>query len=169
MALKDNPPTAADPVALVLRAVASLMLERPQDALKDLGSPVVGNQFDAPLWRAWAYSRLMRWADASEGFRDLDAHIAHLPTGLQQKLLRQAVRVAIAVGDVTSATARRCHEYEVVGIPPELLPIMTLYNGKIAERLGHMQDALQDYQIAADSSDRLAAAQGRLRDIELQS
>ncbi len=167
VALKDNPPTAADPVALVLRAVASLMLERPQDAIKDLSSPVVGNQFDAPLWRAWAYSRLMRWADASDGFRDLDAQIAHLPIGLQQRLLRQAVRVAIAVGDVTGAIAAM-HQFEVVGVPPELQPIMMVYNGKLAERLGHLQDALQDYQLAADSSDRLASAQGTLREIELQ-
>jgi tetratricopeptide (TPR) repeat protein len=168
VALKDNPPTAADPVALVLRAVADLMLERPQEALKDLGSPVVGNQFDAPLWRAWAYSRLSRWADASDGFRDLDARIAHLPIGLQQRLLRQAVRVAIAVGDITGATGAM-HEFEVIGVPPELLPIMTVYNGKLAERLGHLQDALQDYRIAADSSDRLAAAQGTLRRIALES
>ena len=49
VALKDNPPSAGDPIPLVLRAVADLMLERPQEALKDLGNPIVGNQFDAPL------------------------------------------------------------------------------------------------------------------------
>ena len=168
VALRDNPPTAADPVALVLRAVASLMLERPQDALKDLSIPAVGNQFDASLWRAWADSRLMRWAEASEGFRDLDARLPHLPLALQQRLLRQAVRVAIATGDVSGASGAM-HEFEVIGVPPELQPIMTVYNGKLAERLGHLQDALEDYQIAADSSDRLAAAQGRLRDIALQT
>src|SRR5262249_40781015 len=43
VALKDNPVTADNPVPLVLRAIASLMLGRGQDALKDLGNPLIGN------------------------------------------------------------------------------------------------------------------------------
>src|SRR6202043_2053625 len=67
VALKDNPPSAADPIPLVLRAVANIMLERPQEALKDLANPIVGNQFDAPLWRAWAYAGLRQWGARNQG------------------------------------------------------------------------------------------------------
>jgi tetratricopeptide (TPR) repeat protein len=168
VALKDNPPSAADPIPLVLRAVANLMLERPQEALKDLANPIVGNQFDAPLWRAWAYARLSRWADANEGFRDVDSRIARLPVELQRKVLREIIRVAIEIGDVTGAI-NAMHEFEILGVPQELEPIMSVYNGEVAERLGHIQDALQSYQSAADSSDRRAAAQGQLRGIRLQN
>ena len=168
VALKDNPPSAGDPIPLVLRAVADLMLGRPQEALKDLGNPIVGNQFDAPLWRAWAYSRLGKWADASDGFRDIDSRIARLPVELQRKVLREVIRVAIEVGDVTGAVDAM-HEFEVLGVPPELEPALSVYNGEVAERLGRMQDALHSYQFAAASRDRRASAQGQLLEIKLES
>ena len=167
VALKDNPPTAGEPIPLVLRAVADLMLERPQEALKDLANPIVGNQFDAPLWRGWAYSRLGRWPDAREDFRDVDSRIARLPVELQRKVLREAVRVAIAVGDITGAVDVM-HEFEILGVPPELEPAMSVYSGEVAERLGHIQDALRSYRSAADSADRRASAQGQLREIKLE-
>ncbi len=168
VALKDSPPSAGEPIPLVLRAVADLMLERPQEALKDLANPIVGNQFDAPLWRGWAYSRLGRWADASEGFRDADSRIARLPVELQRTLLLQVMQVALAVGDVTGAVDVK-HEFEVVGVPPELEPAVSVYGGEIDEQLGHIQDALRSYRSAADSADRHASAQGQLREIKLES
>jgi tetratricopeptide (TPR) repeat protein len=168
VALKDNPPNAGDPIPLVLRAVANLMLERPQEALKDLANPIVGSQFDAPLWRAWAYSSLSRWADANEGFRDIDSRIARLPIELQRKVLREVIRVAIEVGDVAGAV-NAMHEFEVLGIPRDLEPTMSVYNGKLAERLGRIQDALHSYQLAIESSDRRASAQGTLREIKLEN
>jgi tetratricopeptide (TPR) repeat protein len=168
VALKDNPPSAADPIPLVLRAIANIMLERPQEALKDLANPIVGNQFDAPLWRAWAYAGLGRWADANEGFRDVDSRIARLPVELQRKVLQEIIRVAIEVGDVTGAV-NAMHEFEILGVPRALEPTMSVYNGEVAERRGRIQDALQSYQFAADSSDRRAAAQGWLREIKLQN
>jgi tetratricopeptide (TPR) repeat protein len=168
VALKDNPPGAGDPIPLVLRAVANLMLERPQEALKDLANPIVGSQFDAPLWRAWAYSRLSRWADANEGFRDIDSRIARLPIELQRKVLREVIRVAIEVGDVAGGV-NAMHEFEVLGVPRELEATMSIYNGKLAERLGRIQDALHSYQLAIESSDRQASAQGTLREINLEN
>ncbi len=168
VALKDNPPSAGDPIPLVMRAVADLMLERPQEALKDLGNPIVGNQFDAPLWRAWAYSRLGRWADASDGFRDINSRIARLPVELQRKVLREVIHVAIEVGDVTGAV-NALHEFEILGAPPELEATLSVYNGVVAERLGRIQDALQSYRSAAESRDRRASAQGQLREIKLES
>jgi tetratricopeptide (TPR) repeat protein len=168
VAIKDNPPSAADPIPLVLRAVANVMMERPQEALKDLANPIVGNQFDAPLWRAWAYSRLGRWAEAEEGFRDVDARIAGLPAELQRRVLRENVRVALGIGDVAGAV-NAMHEFEILGVPREWEPIVAVYNGKVAEQLGRAKDALQSYQLAADSSDRRAAAQGQLSAIKLKN
>src|SRR3984957_7833201 len=145
LALKDNPPSAADPIPLVLRAVANLMLGRPQEALKDLANPIVGNQFDAPLWRAWAYARLSRWADANEGFRDVDSRVARLPVELQRKVLGDIIRVAIEVGDLAGAV-NVLHEFETLGVPPGLEPAMSVYDGEVAERLRRLPDALHSYQ-----------------------
>ena len=65
-AIADERPTAEDPAPLVLRAVANIMLGRVEDAQKDLANPVVGNQNDAPLWRALALARQGKWPEARE-------------------------------------------------------------------------------------------------------
>jgi len=45
---------ADDVTGSVLTAVANVMLGRPAEALKELSKPRVGNQLDAPVWRAVA-------------------------------------------------------------------------------------------------------------------
>jgi tetratricopeptide (TPR) repeat protein len=167
VALKDNSPNAAEPMPLVLRALANIMLARPQDALKDLTSPVVGNLYAAQLWRAMAYARLGRWNEAHEGFHDLDATIPGLPPELQQAVMQEVIRTDIEVGDVTGAVDGM-HQFELLGVPRELEPEMAVLGGELAEHLGRAGDALQSYRAAADSWDRRASAEGELREISLQ-
>ena len=52
VAVAENPPTPNDSTSVVLRAIANIMIGRADAALKDLSNPFVGNQHDAPLWRA---------------------------------------------------------------------------------------------------------------------
>ena len=52
--------------------VASLMLGRIEDAQKDLANPVVGNQNDAQLWRALAFARQGKLAQARDAFRSVE-------------------------------------------------------------------------------------------------
>jgi tetratricopeptide (TPR) repeat protein len=167
VALKDNPPNAAEPMPLVLRAVANILLDRPQEALKDLANPVVGNLYAAQLWRAMAYAQLGRWNDAHEGFQDLDSTIPGLPVELQQAVMQEMIRANIEVGDITGAVDGM-HQFEVLGVPRELEPELAVLGGEVAERLGRVGDALQSYRAAADSWDRRASAQGELREINLQ-
>src|SRR5690606_9481498 len=61
VAMADDRSTAEDGAALVLRAVANIMLNRPDEALRDLNNSVVGDNHDAPLWRAFAYARQGKW------------------------------------------------------------------------------------------------------------
>ena len=56
----------------------------------------------------------------------------------------------------------------MIGVPRELEPTMAVLTGRLAEGLGRIEDALRAYRAAADSWDRPAAAQGRLREILLQ-
>jgi tetratricopeptide (TPR) repeat protein len=167
IALLDSPATPEDPTALVLRAIANIMMGRLDPALRDLGHPLVGNQHDAPLWRALIYARQGRWNDAREGFRAVGAAVGTLPIDMQRMMLKDMVRAAIEVGDITGAVTQM-HEIEAVGIPRELQPSLSLLTGRIAEGLGRIEDALHAYQAAADSWDRPAAAQGRLRELVLQ-
>jgi len=167
VAIADHPPTAEDPTALVLRAIANIMLRRPEQALKDLANPSVGNQHDAPLWRALAYARQGRWSDAREGFRNVGMAMGTLPIELQRLIIKDMLRASLEVGDLTGAL-NELHEFETVGVPRELKPALSVLTGRVVEALGRIEDALRAYQAAADSWDRPVAAQGRLRELLLR-
>src|SRR5581483_11025728 len=90
-----------------------------------------------------------------------------LPLELQRMVLQEMTRAALEVGDVTGAV-NELHEFDVVGVPRELEPPIAVLTGRLAEALGNTGEALRAYQTAADSWDRPAAAQGRLRGIVLR-
>ena len=132
-------------------------------------SPIrsVGNQHDAPLWRALAYARQSKWSDAREGFRSVGMAMGTLPIELQRVIIKDMLRASLEVGDVTGAL-KELHELETVGVPRELEPTLSVLTGRVAEALGRIEDALRAYQAAADSWDRPIAAQGRLRELLLR-
>ena len=153
--------------ALVLRAIAEVMMTRPDDALKDLDEPGVGDQHDAPLWRALAYAREGRWAKARDTFKTMAAAIATLPVELQRVALKDEMRSAIEVGDFDGAS-NDLNDFETIGIPHAMEPALAVLMGRLAEGLGRKEDALAAYRTAADSWDRPAAAQGQLRETVLR-
>jgi tetratricopeptide (TPR) repeat protein len=166
-AIADERPTAEDPSPIVLRAVANIMLGRLEAAQKDLTNPAVGNQNDAPLWRALAFARQAKWPEAVDTFRNVEGALGALPLELQRIALKEAMRAAIEVGDFTSAV-RRLNDFKIIGQSPEVEPAVSVLTGRLAEAVGRSHDALAAYRFAAASSDRPAAAQGRLREIALR-
>ena len=168
VAIADDRSTSENPNALVLRAIANIMLNRIEPALKDLTSPRVGNQNDAQLWRALAYARLGKWGEARDGFRHVDGAIAALPLELQRLALTESLRAAIEVGDLATAT-NRLNDFETVGVPPDLEPLVSLLTGRLAEALGRSKDALASYRYAVESRNQPAAAEGKLREIVLRN
>ena len=167
VALASSSSSADDPTALVLHAVACIMAGRPELALKDLAHPTVGNQHDAPLWRSLAFARLSKWAEAREGFRNVEAAMGTLPIEMQRTMMKEMIRAFLEVGDFTGAVSQM-HEFETIGIPRELEPAMSVLAGRMAEGLGRPQDALRAYAASIDSLDRPSAAQAELRDIVLR-
>ena len=167
VAISDERPTAEDASGLVLRAIANIMLGRTEAALKDLSTPIVGNQNDAPMWRALALARQGKWSEAREGFRNVDAVMSTLPLELQRLALKEAVRASIEVRDFSGA-ASRLNEFETLGVPKDLEPTMAVLTGRLAEGLGRSEDALTAYRSAAESPDRPSAARGRLHEIVLR-
>jgi len=156
-----------DVTGSVLESVASLMLARPDDALKQLSDPHIGNQLDAPIWRAIAYADLGKWPEARAAFKDVDNAIAALPIELQRMALRKALRTAIEVRDFSGAD-RILNELTTLGVPAEMKPEIDVLVGRLKEALGRNAEALASYRAAAASADRRAAAQGRLREILLR-
>ncbi len=166
VALADKKGTE-DVTGSVLKAVAEVMLERPGDALKELASPQVGNQLDAPIWRAIAYARQGKWAEANAGFKNVSSAISALPIELQRMALHDELRTAIEVHDFSGAD-RIVNALYTIGVPPAQEPSIAVLVGRLNEALGRSGDALTSYRAAAKSHDRRAAAQGRLREIALR-
>jgi len=152
----------------VLTAVANVMLDRPDEALKELSKPQVGNQHDAPIWRAIALARQGRWVDARDIFKTVSAAIGALPIELQRMAMKEALRSSIELRDFNGAT-RVVNDFETVGVTADLEPTINVLLGRLYEGLGRNEDALSSYRSAAISNDRRAAAQGRLREIVLAS
>src|SRR5262249_22337279 len=130
-------------------------------------NPRIGNQHDAQLWRAVAYTQQGKWAEAREAFRNIDAAVGGLPIELQRYVLKDAVRASIEAHDFAGA-ATELNDFDQVGIPADAKPSVEVLSGKLAEALGRNSDALDAYRTAAESRNRPAAAQGHLREIVLR-
>ena len=77
------------------------------------------------------------------------------------------MRASIEVKDYSGA-AKRSSDLDVVGVSSELKPAISVLRGRLAEALGHDKDALDQYKIAVESSDRAAAAEAKLFEIVLR-
>lgn len=153
--------------ALIMHAIASILIGRPAQGLKDLANPVIGNSHDSQLWKALAYARQGKWADAREKFKNVEFAIASLPLDIQRIVTMDAMRASLEVKDYAGASKRRS-ELEVVGVSPEAAPGFAVLRGRLAEALGHDKDALDDYRFAAASADRPAAAEAKQLEVALR-
>jgi tetratricopeptide (TPR) repeat protein len=153
--------------ALIMHAIASILIGRPAQGLKDLNNPVIGNSHDSQLWKALAYARQGKWADAREKFKNVEFAIASLPLEIQRIVTMDAMRASLEVKDYAGASKRRS-ELEVVGVPPDVQPSFAVLRGRLAEALGHDKDALDDYRFAVASNDRQAAAEARQLEVALR-
>src|SRR4029078_8170982 len=140
-------PTAEEPAPLVLRAVANIMLGRAEAAQKDLANPAVGNQNDAPLWRALALARRGKWPEARDAFRGVEGALGALPLELQRLALKDALRAYIEVGDLAGA-ANRLNDFKTIGLPPDIEAAVSVLAGRLAEGRGRKQEALAAYRFA---------------------
>jgi tetratricopeptide (TPR) repeat protein len=153
--------------ALIMHAIASILIGRPAQGLKDLANPAIGNSHDSQLWKALAYARQGKWADAREKFKNVEFAIASLPLDIQRVVTMDAMRASLEVKDYAGASKRRS-ELEVIGVPPEAAPSFAVLRGRLAEALGHDKDALDDYNFAVGSTDRPAAAEAKQLEVALR-
>ena len=167
LAISDMKPGEESAAAMVIHAVASALINRPEQTFKDIAQPVLGPGYDAELWKAFAYSKQGKWVEARERFKNAEFTLAALPPDLQRVGLMMALRASLEVKDYAGASARGS-ELEVVGIPPDLKPSATLLSGWLDEALGREKDALSKYAEVTGSVDRPSAAEAKLREIVLR-
>jgi tetratricopeptide (TPR) repeat protein len=167
LALADAKPGLEDPVALIVHSVASSLTGLPERGLKDLINPAIGTNFDSQLWKALAYARMGKWAEAREKLKNVEFAITSLPIDLQRIVIADAMRASIEVRDYSGA-AKRSSDLDVIGLPTEMKPAISVLRGRLAEALGRDKDALDEYKNAIESPDRAAAAEARLLEIALR-
>ncbi|MDA9408712.1 tetratricopeptide repeat protein [Bradyrhizobium sp. CCBAU 45384] len=163
----SDPLNKEESSALIIHAIASILIGRTTQGLKDLANPVIGNSHDSQLWKALAYARQGKWADAREKFKNVEFAIASLPLDIQRIVTMDAMRASLEVKDYAGASKRR-GEIEVVGVPPEAAPGFAVLRGRLAEAVGHDKDALDDYKFAVASADRQAAAEAKQLEVALR-
>jgi tetratricopeptide (TPR) repeat protein len=157
--LADASAKAEESVVHMVHAIACIVIGRPEQGLKDLASPAIGDNYDSQLWKGLA--------DAREKFKNVDFAIASLPLELQTIVTLEAMRASLEVRDYAGA-ARRRSELDVIGVAAATKPAVAVLRGRLAEALGHDQDALDDYKFAVNSSDRAAAAEAKLLEVTLR-
>ncbi len=107
LALADAKPGTEDPAALIVHAVASILMGRPERALKDLANPAIGTNYNSQLWKAMANARLGKWAEAREKFKSVEFAITSLPIELQRIVVVDELRSSLEVRDYPGA-AKAC-------------------------------------------------------------
>jgi hypothetical protein len=167
LALADAKPGTEDPIVLIVHSVAASLMNKPALALKDLANPAIGANYNSQLWKALAYAKQHKWAAAREAFKNAEFAVTTLPLELQRAMMMEAMRAALEVKDLAGAAARS-DDLDAIGIPATLTPDITLLRGRLAEGLGRDRDALAAYRAAASSPNRMAAAEGELREIMLR-
>jgi tetratricopeptide (TPR) repeat protein len=167
LAIVDASVDAQDPVVLVVHSVASTLMGRPDLGLRDLANSVVGNNYDSQLWKALAYARQGKWAEAREKFKNVEFAITLLPIEMQRIVIADAMRASLEVKDYSGAD-KRSSDLEVIGLPREMKPAVAVLRGRLAEALGHDKEALAQYKIAVDSPDRASAAKAKVLEIALK-
>jgi tetratricopeptide (TPR) repeat protein len=165
--LADASPKLDESAVRMVHAIASILMDRPEEGLKDLTSSVIGDNYDSQLWKGLAYARQGKWADAREKFKNVDFAIAALPLQLQTVVTLEAMRASLEVKDYAGA-ARRRSELDVIGVPAQTKPALSVLRGRLAAALGHDKDALDEYKFAVNSADRAAAAEAKLLEVTLR-
>src|SRR6202012_5397537 len=135
--------------------------------LKDLANPAIGTNYDSLLWKALAYARMGKWADAREKFKNVEFAITALPIDLQRVVRADAMRASLEVKDY-SGDSKRSSDLEIIGLPSGMKPAVAVLRGRLAEALGHDKDALDQYEAAVESDDRPAATEAKLLEIALK-
>ncbi len=151
----------------LLHGLAELSMHRPAKALSDLNSPVLAKSPQAALLRAAALSELTRWAEARDQFNAGRNAIATLPIEVQRLVLASGMRIMVSASDFGAASDIR-GQLDLVGIPADLKPTVTLFSARLALGLGRSDQAAADYAELAAGPESPVMAEARLRLVEMR-
>ena len=132
-----------------MHSVASSLMGRPEAALKDLANPVIGTNFE---FTNVASAGLGPFGQVAGGAGEIQEHRVRRHLTADRYASHPAGgrdQASLEVKDYSGA-AQRSSDLDVVGVPNEMKPSVSVLRGRLAEALGHDKDALDDYKKATD-------------------
>ena len=140
LALSDTKPGSEDPAVLMVHAVASILIGRPEQGAEGPRQSRDRHQlrFAAVEGAGLRASGQMGGSAREIQERRIRHHLAADRAAAHRDA--EAMRASLEVRDYSGA-ARRRSDLEVIGIPAEMKPAMAVLRGRLAEALGHDKDA----------------------------
>ncbi|MDO8534831.1 MAG: hypothetical protein Q7S17_08850 [Xanthobacteraceae bacterium] len=156
------------PLYDLLHGIAELKLGRAAEALTDLTRPPLAGVSEALLMRTIALAGLSRWGDVRDALRTGANALPNLPIDYQRLVLLSGIRAAVELRDFIEAS-RLIYDIEAIEIPDQLKPAFAVLAGRVADGVGRFEQAKELYETAALADSGPAAAEARLRSVEMRS
>ncbi len=134
-----------DPGFFALRGVANYLAGRYSEAVRDLSSTLLKDDFDAKLWRAAAHWEQGNYADARRGFVDSGNAMYNYPDNWVTHFHVAAADSAIQLGDIENAEhhVTAAIQMDVTG---DAEAELSLIRSRLSEAAGDTAAALSFYE-----------------------
>lgn len=164
---EGDPNAARDPIFRAVRGAALLLAGRSAEAVAELSQGELDRYADVALWRGAALAAERRWEDANRQFAAAAAGLQTIPEKLREGLLLAWAKTALEANDLAKAEAALGMARELPG-SPALDAQLALLAGRLAERQGEPDVALEQYAAAAASEYRPVRGRAELAAVELK-
>ena len=158
---KDDPQLGGTKSLLLLRGIAYALANDAQNAAKTLNEPSLQLEAEALLWRAYLDAKAKRWTPALVGFRQSLDVLERYPDRLRAQFVPLIIDAALEARDFSFA-AQQLDLLERFDGSDRDPALVALYRGRIAEETGRIDDAMTNYGLAKNTSNREIEAKARL-------
>lgn len=165
VARADSAEVDRNPDVHLMRGAALIILRRFDEAVRELSNPLLSGRPEAALWRMVAEAGRGNIAQARQAWIEGEPVLAAMPKDLQQAFRQTVVEMALAGRDYATAMAQ-LDALDALG--PGDKARRDLLRGQIAQGTGKDSIALDAYQKATEGKDPIAAADARLRIVQLR-
>jgi len=162
-----DPDIEKDPVFNASRAVANLLMGRPEAADKDLAVHGLSQDRHAEIWRSLMEAQKGNWRQALRHFVIAEPELRHYPHEVQAVVRMAAAKAALNVKNLPVA------EFNVailkrLKLSAPLEATVSLLEGRLLQALGRDEKAMALYVKALESRDMKAEAEAGYRKVALQ-
>jgi len=160
----EDPAAMRMPDTRAQRGIAMVMMQRPEEAIREFNSFGLEQNTDVALWRGIAELQRGHWRAALNALEQGQPAISSYTRGRQRQFRLAAAEAAIEANDISTASVRLA-ELNEAGLAED--PERDLLNARLMAALGRRGDAIQAFDSLIASDDRRLSAEAELRRAEL--